>query len=287
MKVTSVEIHPENSASVAVLNYKDVEGQSPYTVQSIVGLDADQIVARAYLGSDIIQNDLALLNRTIGVQIDLNPDFDERVSYSDLRDALYKLIWSGRSGLIALQFKDGTDTVAVISGTVQKFETVQFSKKQSVKLTIFCDQPMLRAPTRTNVYVDDLLSRHFTITEEKSTAPHGFQMKITMKRPVASLLIGAPHEGLFYGVSLLMKPTAVGGFQTGDLVFLSSEFGDKYLYITRGGEDLPIVDSIQFDSSWPLIFPGSNDFFIKDQDHMAYDVAEINTLSYYPTFWGV
>lgn len=287
MRVTSVEIHPENSASVAVLNYKDVDGQSPYTVRTIEGLDATQIVSRAYLGSDIVQNDLALLNRNIGVQIDLNPDFDERVSYSDLRDALYKLIWSGRTGLITLLFKDGPTTVATISGKVQNFETVQFSQKQAVKLSIFCDQPMLRAPSRTNVYVNDLLSRHFKVTDGKSNAPHGFQLAITMRRPVASLLIGAPHEGLFYGVSLLMKPTAVGGFQTGDLVFLSSEFGDKYLYITRGGEDLPIVDSIQFNSSWPLIFPGDNDFFIKDQDHMSYDVAEINTLTYFPTFWGV
>lgn len=287
MKVTSVEIHPENSSSVAVLNFKDVGGQSPFTVRNIDGLDADQIMSRAYLGSDLIQNDLAMLNRHIGVLIDLNPDFDERVSYSDLRDALYKLIWSGRTGLITLLFKDGPTTVATISGKVEKFEAIQFSKKQSVKISIFCDQPMLRGAARTNVYVNDLLSRHFTVIDSESNAPHGFQMKITMKRPVASLLIGSPHTGLPYGVSLLMKPTAVGGFQTGDLVFLSSEFGDKYLYITRGGEDLPIVDSIQFNSSWPLIFPGSNDFFIKDQDHMSYDVAEINILSYFPTYWGV
>jgi hypothetical protein len=287
MKVTSVEVHPENSASVAVLNYKDVAGQSPYTVRSIDGLDAQQIVARAYLGSDIVQNDLAMLNRNIDVQIDLNPDFDERVSYSDLRDALYKLIWSGRLGQITLQFKDGATTVATISGVVQKFETVQFSKKQAVKLSIFCDQPMLRGLARTNVYVSDLLSRHFTITDGESNAPHGLQMKLTMRRPVASLLIGAPHTDMPEGISLLMNPTAVGGFQEGDLVFLSSEFGDKYLYIVRGGENLPIVDSIQFNSSWPLIFPGPNDFFIKDRDHMSYDVAEINTLSYYPTYWGV
>lgn len=288
MKCTSVEIHPFNSSDVAVLSFKDPKSLNPYNVNAILGLDADQIVKQRYRGSGGSQlRDLGLLNRVVTLQIELNPDFAASETFSDLRDALYKLIWTSRLGDVQLQFKDGTGIVAQISGTVTKFESPQFSQKQMVQITIECEEPMLKAPTPISVYVGYFASRHFDLTDEISNAPHGIKMVFTIRQNVAKLLVGSPATDLPNGISLELNPVSIGGFLTGDVVHLSSEFNDKYLYIHRGSVDIPIFDAIEVDSVWPLAFPGVTPFFIKDKDLPLQDVAHITSLSYYPTYWGV
>lgn len=288
MKVTSVEIHPASSSIVAVLGFRDPTNQNPYNIKGIDGLSPDQIVNSRFMGPNGAPlNDLAMLNRDMVILIELNPDFESNQTFSELRDELYKLIWTSRTGLTQFQFKDDTTVVAVVYGTVSKFETTQFAKKQMIQMTVRCEEPLLRAPSRVDVYTDDFSSRHFTIIDNKSNAPHGFRFYLKVRNNVETLMIGSPDTSVPGGIGLKMKPTVHGGFQVNDFISGSSEFNNKYLYLIRDAEFIPIIDSIQFGSTWPLMFPGETDLFMVDVDNLLTDVIRIDSMSYYPTYWGV
>lgn len=159
MKLTSVEIHPENSSNILVLSFRDPRRNNPYNVKTIIGLDADQIVPRFYGVSGNSTSkfyELSLENREIIVSVELNPNFTDSESYSDLRDELYKMISSSRTGKVQLQFKNGVEVLAAISGFVSKLESPHFERTQTVQITIKCDEPMLKAVTPVVVAVGSI-----------------------------------------------------------------------------------------------------------------------------------
>lgn len=279
MKITSVEINPEGSSNVCVLSFRDPRRLNPYNVTGIVGLDAEEIAPK-YYGSSIDASkkfyNMSLERRDIVVRIELNPDFSVDQSYSDLRDELYRLIASSRTGVLWLNFKNVNENVAAISGRVTKFEAAHFAKTPEAQITIKCDDPMLRALVPTEVPVAGLDPAATTITDSLSTAPHGFAFEMGFVAPVAAFGIYEPS--LDWGFVV----TPSGGFIANDVLYFSSEDRNKYVYMIRGGVTTYLADKISNDSAWPLIFPGENDFICLEPADMAW-----NAISYYPTYWGV
>ncbi len=101
MRLTSVNIYAPNSNNVINLSFRNPMSQNPYIAKSIVGLDADEITPNFYGISDLSNKkyyNLSLKKRDVVIQIGLNPNFSLGKSYSDLRDDLYKLISSARTG---------------------------------------------------------------------------------------------------------------------------------------------------------------------------------------------
>ncbi len=100
---SSVELHPANSSDVCVLSFRDPTHANPYNVKEIIGLDADEIVPRFYGGSGNSKfYNLLLEKREIVIRVELNPKFGEFETFSDLRDKLYRLIASSRTGIIQI-----------------------------------------------------------------------------------------------------------------------------------------------------------------------------------------
>lgn len=146
MKLTSIEIHPSGSADVAVLSFRDPAFRNEFSIKGITGLDADQIVPRAYKGSGNSKfNTMSLEGREVVIRIGLNPRFDSYESFSGLRDKLYRIISSSRTGKVQLIFKEGSDVIAALTGFVSKMEAPLFEKTQEVQITFTPDEPMLRA----------------------------------------------------------------------------------------------------------------------------------------------
>lgn len=164
MKVTAVEIHPAGSSEMILLSFRDPGSTNPYNIIGITGLDADAIVPKYYRGPSSSFYNMSLVNRDVVMQIGLNPDFTAYKTFSDLRDDLYRLIASSRTGKVSLHFKNRLDTVAVLSGSISKFETPLFEKKQTVTLTMACDDPMLRAPDPVVLFQDIAISPEDNIT---------------------------------------------------------------------------------------------------------------------------
>lgn len=287
MRVTSIDIRAVNTSNVCSLSFRDPTSQNPYQVSGIVGLDAEEIVPRYYGasgGSDDKYYTLSLQKRDVVVKIVLNPRFALLESYSSLRDELYRLIASARTGALRLEFKDGVTVVASVSGFVSKFETDQFAKQPSATLTISCDEPMLRGPSIIEVDVGELDPEYPVIEDELSTAPHGFVFDVTFTSDMDDFIIADSELNWAFGLAFGLY----GGFHVGDVLHFSSEHNAKELYLTRsaapgappGAPQIHLAHVVSPRSIWPIIFPGTNSFVCSTG-------FEWTSMSYYPTYWGV
>ncbi len=277
MKLTSVEIHPSNSSDVAVLSFRDPTANNPYNIKSIVGLDAEAITPKHYKGSGISFYNMSLEDRDVVFKIGLNPRFGEYQSYSDLRDNLYKMISSSRTGKVQIQFKNGAEVVAEIFGFVSRLESPLFEKTQEIQITFNCDQPVLRSPTA-SVVREDLVGAEsdiLTINDTVSTAPHGFYFDVKFLAHQGLFRIGDEEGTWFFEVD----PS--GGFEIDDVFIFSSEQNNKSVYLKRGFIYTPIADKIYPGSVWPILFPGLNRFQINT------DLIQWNQVWHYPAYWGV
>lgn len=281
MKLTSVELHPSGSDEVCVLSFRDPTRANPYSVKSMSGLDTSDGIVPQFYGksgsSSAAFYNLSMQKRNVGISILLNPQFTLGKSYSDLRDDLYRMIGSSRTGQIQVQFKNGVDVIAAISGFVTKAEANLFDKTPSVNLTLSAVDPMLTALDPVAVAVAGLNLANFTISDAISTAPHGFSFDANIVAPFASLVVTDPNDASWsFGI------TPVGGFLTGDHLVFSSDPATKKLYVVRGGVDVYLADVINTGSMWPIMFPGDNHFSFTNPADLA-----LTDFSYYPTYWGV
>lgn len=267
MKITSVDLVPAGSASTCFLSFRDLTRTNPYNVKQIVGLDADEILP----GSHVLEK------RDIVILISLNPEASGNQSYSDLRDELYRLIASSRTGVIQLRFNNGDDVVATVSGSLTKVEAAHFAKEPDVQVTLTCSDPMLRAPVPTSLNVAGLDPALTIITDALSTAPHGFKFELEFGFTLVSLVMTDPDDD-----SWSFTVTPLGGFLTGDVLHFSSEHNNKYLYIQRAGNPIHVGEAIVSGSAWPLIFPGQNKYSIASAANLDWLAIE-----HRPTYWGV
>lgn len=280
MNITSIEFHPEGSSQVVVLSFRDPRRLNPYNVKALDGLDVDEIRPKFYSGSGSptkkFQN-LSPGERKVVARIELNPTFSEEQTYSDLRDDLYRMISSSRTGVVLIKFKNGNTVVAQLPGTISKFEAPIMTKTPEVQITFDCGDVMLQAPTRTEIDVDSLDLSNFTLPDPLSTAHHGFALSINILDPMPSFSMFDPSDPLW---SFDVSP--VGGFEDNDILAISSELNNKYLLIIRGLTAIYLADVLLPGSVWPIMFPGDNTFGFYNPSSLALLEA-----SYFPTYWGV
>jgi hypothetical protein len=285
MRITSVELHPAGSANVAVLSFRDPTRSNSYNVRSITGLDADEIVARYYGGSGSSAKfyDLALEKRQPIFRVQLNPNYGDHETHSSLRDDLYRMIASSRTGKLSIHFKNGVDVVAAISGFVIKLESPLFEREPEVHITLDADDPMLRALVPTELDVEGLNPDETVITDNLSTAHHGLKFELSFAEAEASVNIHDPNDDTW-----AFEVTPDGGFLVGDVLHFSSEKNDKYLYIQRGANQIHVADKITAGSVWPILFPGVNTLKIDGVTVVGagYNV-NWDAISHRPSYWGV
>jgi hypothetical protein len=278
MKLTSVEFHPDGSSDVMELSFRDPGRDLPYNVKAINGLDADEIVSQFYGAPGTVSFfNMVMVKRTVVALMELNPDYAASESPASLRDRVYKMIAASRKGLVHIWFKNEDTVVATISGYFGKVEAPLFTDTPEIQLTIACDEPLLKAPDLVSIPVIALDPTLTVITDDISTAPHGFKFEMSFSAPVASFIMSDPDDDDW---EFVVTPS--GGFLIGDVLYYSSEYNDKYIYIVRGGNTIQVADVIQMSSVWPVIYPGENKFAISSGASMDWD-----EITYYPTFWGV
>lgn len=278
MKITSVEFHPDGSSDVMELSFRDPGRELPFNVKGINGLDADEIVSQFYGAPGTVSfYNLVMVKRTVVALLELNPDYSANESQSSLRDRIYKMIATSRKGLIHMWFKNEDTVVATISGYFNKVEMPLFSKTPEVQVTIGCTEPMLKAPEEVSVPVLALDPTLTVITDDISTAPHGFKFEMSFTGTVPAFTVVDPDDSDWEFVV-----TPVGGFLIGDVFQFSSEYNNKYVRVVRAGNTLQLADGIQMGSVWPMLYPGENKFSVDVGANMDWD-----SITYTPTFWGV
>jgi hypothetical protein len=191
---------------------------------------------------------------------------------------LYRAISSNRGTAVEVRFCDEETAVAVVKGFVTKFDTDHFAPEPAITMSVYCEDPMLRAPTPTVVNVAALTDK-ITLVDNVSTAPHGFIAKFTTPTATSSFEIRDAENPVDATWKFTVTPP--GGFEVNDELYLSSVVGDRYFYIVRSSAIQHYASHIEPGSVWPLLFPGPNDFFITPTD-IVWD-----ELNHYPTYWGV
>lgn len=279
MIVTSIRLY-SNGFQVAEFGLDRPGLSQPYLIKAATGLDADEIIPRFYaIGNQNAQGikpkyyDMALNARDIVLKVSLNPQFDQGQTYSFLRDSLYKAISAYRASEVQIQFLTGTTVSAVISGFITKVESPQFVQNPDVTITIRCQDPYFKAPAPVLVTTTSINKSIPTITDNISTAPHGFKMRLTFSANVNGFEFSAYAGEWAFDIGY--------SFLAGDQLWFSSDINDKYLYVVRSGVTTNLVDKLILSSVWPFLFPGANNFSTSSVQYT------FNSVSYYPTFWGI
>ncbi len=281
MRVSNVDIYVPNSPNIN-LSFKDLQSLNSYNITDITGLDADEITSKFY-GDSTISNEsyyeLSMRSRDVILKIGLNPNYSTNETVSELRDRLYRFISSSRTGVIQLQFRDGETVVATVSGFVTKFESLLFTKLPEIQLTITCSDPMLRSPNEVNFDVSEMDPAAIVITDEESTAPHGFRFAVIFDAPMIDFSI---QDGVdpTWAFEVNLSGSPLGQFNIGDELHFSSEHNNRYLLLVRDLTVKHLVDRIVPTSVWPILFPNVNNFTCSPG-------ADLDYITHYPTYWGV
>jgi len=284
MSVTSLSLVSGDGETISL---PVTDNNGPYIVKKITGLDADEITPKFYgfsLDGASKFYDFGLPPRNVVVLIQLNPRFSLGETHASLRDQLYKQILKTRTGLVDLLFYDGASADIKVSGFITKFEAPPFAKVPTVQITLLCKDPMLRGTTAIYTPGSELPTNgNLTIVDSLSNAPHGFKLQITATAFVGPFTIQDTQLNPSWFFTVF--PDQFGVEDT-DILYISSEFGSKNVYVIRSLDGSPetiyLMDRVYPESTWPVIFPGSNPFYIEGATDFT-----INYLEYTPAYWGL
>lgn len=269
------------TTNVAAFNLSEPSYQDRYIIRNISGLDATDLTPRLYGSGETGNNFYSMKQppREVVLRIILNPQYGANETPESLRDRFYKAISAYRTSKVQLAFSQNAyATNAVLYGFITKLEAGLFNQVPEVQLTIRCDYPLFRSPTR--ISVTGLTPSAPRIIDGVSTAPHGFQF-------VASFTQTQSYFQINKSVDLDWNFRISRLFYIGDILYFSSEDDNKYLYVmSNGGTTGPrvrveLASYIRARSVWPVIFPGVNDFQISPAN------ITFNSFTHYETYWGV
>lgn len=282
MKVTSVSLISNDEEALRFDLRKSTES-SKFIVRTILGLDAEELVPKFYGFSKSRKRfyDFKLKPRDIVMRIVLNPSFRINETHSDIRDELYRTISATRYGEVELQFNNGASIAGYLRGFITKFEVPHFSKTPELQMTIQCDYPMIKGIAPIYLDSDEVpTTNQMLIYDNQSTAPHGFQMMMTINDDFPALWFQDKADDSEW--TFKTNP-ADFAFEVGDVIHFSSQYKDKYLYVVRDGLTIiHLMDRLEPNSVWPILFPGSNSLYMYYRDSVT-----INEISFEVTHWGV
>lgn len=282
MRVTAVDMYSPTLEEAISFSLLGADPRAEYEVRTILGLDAEEIIPKFY-GSSINGDDkfynFTMKPRNIIIRVVLKPRFHLEETFADVRDRLYRTISSNRTGLMTLHFKAGATTIAQIMGKVVKFEAVHFTKLPEVQITLKCDDPVFKAINPVIYEASELPATNpVNVPDSLSTAPHGIFVQVTFTASSPSFIIQDDDVDPTW----MFKVTPSGGFLSGDVLYISSEYSNRMVYMVRSSTVIQLADKIDVSSVWPVVFHGSNPLYFLDIDDFDW-----NEISYYASYWGV
>ncbi len=284
MRLTNVLLQSPTLEDPIRFSLNPGDQDARYKVRNIVGIDAEDIVAKFYgrglnASEDVRFYNFTMKPRDIVIRVALNPKVHINETHSHIREDLYRSISATRSGKVKVLFMAAATTVAEIDGFITKFEASHFTQTPEVQITIKCNDPMFRGVNPVILTDEELSSTNpVFVPDSLSTSPHGCHICLEFTDASPTLTIqDEPSDP-----NWVFVVTPDGGFLAGDVLHLSSDYSNKFLYIERSSTIIQLMDKISPISFWPVIFPGQNTFYFLEIDD--FDWQEI---IYYPSYWGV
>lgn len=281
MRVTTVGLYT-NDVEVATFALRKESTKSRYMARQIIGLDSDEITPKFYgfgLNSNSKFYDFGMKPRELVIRVMLNPTFALNEEYTDVRDELYKAISATRSGKVEVRFFSGGASVSKLDGFIIKLEAGYFNKTPEAQLTIRCDESMFRGINPIRLETADIpRTNPLRLADSHSTAPHGFTGQVTFTAASPSFTIQDRELNPDWKFKIIPS----GGFLTGDVLYFSSNYGLRDLYVTRAGNVIHLSDRIETGSVWPILFPGATELWFVDIARFTW-----NFIEYHTAYWGV
>jgi hypothetical protein len=281
MEITAIELQSADRTVLTVSTSK-VSTTDKYLMRGVFGLDADELVPQ-YYGSGAVSgtkwHEFSRPPREVPLRVVLNPNYLVKESYSNIRDELYRAISANRGGSLDLVFMNGGAIVSKLTGFIIKFEVPYSTETPELQLTMKFKDPILRGASHIELLTADIsTSNPVVVPDSESTAPHGFQFGLTFTATSASITIA--DKASDPDASFVVTPD--GGFLSGDKLYFSSEKNNKQLYIDRSSTIIPLMDHIEANSVWPIMFPYINEFYVTSPGTFTWDY-----IKYRKAFWGL
>jgi hypothetical protein len=281
MRITGISVIANDTQELQ-FDLSMPDSKTKYIVRSIIGIDAEELIPKFYgFSKDGTKKfyDFKLKQREIVMRIVLNPRFNLNETYSEVRDAIYRAISATRTGVLELQFQSGASTVARIYGYMTKLEVSHFSNVPEIQLTIQCNDSLFRGLNPIIYEAADLSDTNpVGVVDNESTAPHGFSMQLTFTASIATFTIQDKATDPEWEFKIVPS----SNFLVGDILYFSSEFNHRQLYIDRSSTIIQLMDKVDPNSVWPTIFPTFNEFHFNDIASFDW-----NYLQFYTAYWGV
>lgn len=285
MNVTSIRLYSvmDTHATASVLQAEFFVA-TPSTAHSLIlksatGLDPEDILSKFY-GYGVNTADkyfnLTMPPRTVSFLIGLNPQYASSENPQTLRDKLYQMIGYTRQAVVEIRLMSGATPVASLFGQITKFESQLFGGSPDVQITFFCKDPIFKAPAYISPVTPAKPSPSWT-DSGASSMPIGFQFQITFTAAITSPFLIQGVYGQTYAPFSINK-----AFASGDVLYFSSELGNRYLYVVSGGVTTQLGDKIVSTSVWPMMFPGQTTQITFPTSSFNY-----NVLQYKPCYWGI
>lgn len=284
----------------------------PYFIKAFTGFDAQNIKTKFYGFGEMTKSkfyNMAPDKRVLGIRLGLNDsmlysgDLEsdmfggqavDRVAF--LRYLLYRTISRSRTPLLDIVTTDDAgNRSGKFTGIVTKVESDFFTDEPEILIEFECEDPFFRSYYYETLeqFTADPPPVQILYVDESSTAPHGFKFELKFTGPTDYFEI----RELKYDYNFV--PTQVVdwrfrvtpglndgilGFQNEDVLHFSSEENDRYLYMVREGEVYHLLNAIDQNSIWPLIFPGFNGFEIEIASETPY--YQFLTFEHKFCWWG-
>jgi len=270
---TKVEV--SNSGGTLTLQLGDTS--SGIFVQEITGLDP---VKATIQSSSFSNQDGAVFQnsrrdtRNITIQLGLTPD-PATSTVRTLRQQLYAFFMP-KSTVTMKFFVDDVDDASEdgyqIDGVVESCDTAMFAQEAIVNISIICFDPDFIDPIPVILTGATVSTTAMTDIAYPGTSETGMQLSVQFDREVDNFTVYFSSPGSAVRTMDVVMP---GGFLAGDIMNISSEYGQKGAYLVRDGGDSQALYAISPQSFWPKLTPGANSIRIQ-----AFGAAVPTSISY-------
>lgn len=256
-----------------------------YSVQDIQGLDPvpANIVSSSFANLDGEQYQSSRREkRNIILKLGLEPDFTT-MTVRELRSHLYGFFMPKQSTNLRF-YTDGAPTVD-IAGRIETFDCPIFVKEPVATVSILCFDPDFYDPIE--VMIDGATNfpatvspgpppvyapPEFMMIDYEGTVDTGILFELFVNRPMDGFTIQYQPDG-----DQVREMDVAASLLADDVVRISTQPGNKYATLTRGGVLSSILYGVSPYADWVRLQPGSNAFRVNSVgDPVPYDITYTN-----------
>jgi tail protein len=275
--ITKVEVR-NSAGTLLTLTLDDMS--DGLVVQDIQGLDPVNatVVTTMFAQLDGSQFQAAHREaRNIIFRIGLEPDYVS-MSVRALRSTLYSFFMPKSEVFLRFFDVDGEDELTVdISGRVETFESVLFTKEPSVDISIICFDPDFVELTPIVVEGETVADTTETLIDYEGSIETGFVFVLSVDRTLSEFTIYSRGPD-----DVVRTFSMAADLVADDILTITTIDGRKSVILTRSGIDSSLLYGMAVQSTWIELFKGENNVRVYTVgDPIPY------TISYTPRHGGL